>query len=62
MASINAGRINILSTGVYAAKDTEKPISMKKGLDDYRLTLLYLAPRDGLEPPTGWLTATCSTD
>ncbi len=21
-----------------------------------------MAPRDGLEPPTGWLTATCSTD
>ena len=21
-----------------------------------------LAPRDGLEPPTGWLTATCSTN
>jgi hypothetical protein len=22
----------------------------------------YLAPRDGLEPPTKWLTATCSTN
>lgn len=21
-----------------------------------------MAPRDGLEPPTQWLTATCSTD
>jgi len=24
--------------------------------------LLCLAPRDGLEPPTQWLTATCSTN
>jgi hypothetical protein len=23
--------------------------------------LILLAPRDGLEPPTQWLTATCST-
>lgn len=26
--------------------------------EDYKV----LAPRDGLEPPTQWLTATCSTD
>ncbi len=24
--------------------------------------LIFVAPRDGLEPPTQWLTATCSTD
>ena len=28
----------------------------------FRKPLINLAPQDGLEPPTQWLTATCSTD
>ena len=26
------------------------------------LAHFFFAPPDGFEPPTGWLTATCSTD
>ena len=35
----------------------------KKGLARFtRKPLIFLAPRAGFEPATGWLTATCSTD
>ena len=34
---------------------------IKKPIHKNGFWLIYLAPRDGLEPPTGWLTATCST-
>ena len=34
----------------------------KLGFFIFLKLLLCLAPRDGLEPPTQWLTATCSTN
>lgn len=34
----------------------------KKESPTCKLDLEWLAPRDGLEPPTGWLTVTCSTN
>ena len=36
-------------------------IKAKKGPGPMAKPLLYVAPRDGLEPPTRWLTATRST-
>ena len=34
----------------------------KNGLDRICLTRCYVAPREGLEPPTRRLTAACSTN
>jgi hypothetical protein len=48
------GGIYLTIPGVYLIKI----ISLVKG----QKPLGLLAPRDGLEPPTQWLTATCSTD
>ena len=43
-------------------KEGKKEGEIKNGLDNNCLTRCYVAPREGLEPPTRRLTAACSTN
>ncbi len=52
-----------VNAGVFSKSAPEQQSGTKSGSDDPRLRARCdMAPRDGLEPPTRWLTATCSTN
>jgi hypothetical protein len=41
---------------------TNSAVKKRRPLFAGKVALLNVAPREGLEPPTNWLTANCSTD